>query len=389
MGLESGTYVSDLVSSNPLAGDNSSQGDDHIRLLKALLLATFPNASRAFRFPDTDAVVAGDVTTDVDDMHKVIPINATAAARTANLGAVTIDAWWAIVVKTDSSSNTVTIDPAGATTINGAASVTLTNQYEAMICWWDGEASEWRGFRMFPTKPYYSGGQDIPLSDIAPSPDAKRILAATTATDYSPHTIAAVLEFISASLARGDLLMRGASAFDRFAPGTSGHFLQSAGSAADLVWALPLVPARAYGEYTSNADITTEIPADDTIPQVGEGTEIISISITPTKASSRIRFEFTAFGSVNGTSHITAALFLNGAANALRSTVVRPSVSQMPHGLHLVYEYAPGSVTAITASIRVGREGASGVVALNGIDGARLYGGTAAATLTATELFTA
>ena len=49
MPLESGTYVSDLVDTNPAATDNKSQGDDHIRLIKSVLDNTFPNADRAIR----------------------------------------------------------------------------------------------------------------------------------------------------------------------------------------------------------------------------------------------------------------------------------------------------------------------------------------------------
>ncbi len=47
MALETGTYISDLVSTNPAASDNISQGDDHIRLIKAAIKATFPNISGA------------------------------------------------------------------------------------------------------------------------------------------------------------------------------------------------------------------------------------------------------------------------------------------------------------------------------------------------------
>lgn len=45
MGLESGTYISDLVASNPLGSDNKAQGDDHIRLIKTVIKNTFPNIS--------------------------------------------------------------------------------------------------------------------------------------------------------------------------------------------------------------------------------------------------------------------------------------------------------------------------------------------------------
>jgi hypothetical protein len=47
MALEAGTYISDLVAANPLAADGSGQGDDHLRLLKSCIKATFPNITGA------------------------------------------------------------------------------------------------------------------------------------------------------------------------------------------------------------------------------------------------------------------------------------------------------------------------------------------------------
>lgn len=44
-GLESATYVSDLNTANPTAGDPVAQGDDHVRLIKSALKTTFPEAS--------------------------------------------------------------------------------------------------------------------------------------------------------------------------------------------------------------------------------------------------------------------------------------------------------------------------------------------------------
>ena len=43
MSLETGTNVSDLNSSNPTTGDNASEGDDHLRLVKVVLKTEFPN----------------------------------------------------------------------------------------------------------------------------------------------------------------------------------------------------------------------------------------------------------------------------------------------------------------------------------------------------------
>ena len=43
MALETGTYISDLNDNNPAPGDPKAQGDDHIRLIKEAILASFPN----------------------------------------------------------------------------------------------------------------------------------------------------------------------------------------------------------------------------------------------------------------------------------------------------------------------------------------------------------
>ena len=47
MGLETATYITDLVSTNPLGTDSKAQGDNHIRLLKSVLQTQFPNLGSA------------------------------------------------------------------------------------------------------------------------------------------------------------------------------------------------------------------------------------------------------------------------------------------------------------------------------------------------------
>lgn len=54
MGLETGTYINSLVSTNPLGSDQKSQGDDHIRLLKSTIKATFPNITGAMTATHTE-----------------------------------------------------------------------------------------------------------------------------------------------------------------------------------------------------------------------------------------------------------------------------------------------------------------------------------------------
>ena len=54
MGLETGTYIDSLNSSNPTAGDSVGQGDDHIRLIKSTVKATFPNLTNAVTSTHTE-----------------------------------------------------------------------------------------------------------------------------------------------------------------------------------------------------------------------------------------------------------------------------------------------------------------------------------------------
>lgn len=47
MGLETGTYIDSLVATNPVATDPVHQGDDHLRLIKSAVKASFPNITGA------------------------------------------------------------------------------------------------------------------------------------------------------------------------------------------------------------------------------------------------------------------------------------------------------------------------------------------------------
>jgi hypothetical protein len=54
MALESTTYIDGLVSTNPTGTDPRSQGDDHIRLVKSSVKATFPALTGAVTSTHTE-----------------------------------------------------------------------------------------------------------------------------------------------------------------------------------------------------------------------------------------------------------------------------------------------------------------------------------------------
>jgi hypothetical protein len=65
MALETGTYISDLVTTNPVTGDGVNQGDDHIRLLKSTVKATFPNVAGAVTPTHTELNYVDGVTSAI------------------------------------------------------------------------------------------------------------------------------------------------------------------------------------------------------------------------------------------------------------------------------------------------------------------------------------
>lgn len=54
MALETGTYISDLVATNPTSSDPKNQGDDHLRLIKSFIKATWANITGAVTASHTE-----------------------------------------------------------------------------------------------------------------------------------------------------------------------------------------------------------------------------------------------------------------------------------------------------------------------------------------------
>lgn len=79
MALESGTYINSLNSSNPAATDGLSFADDHMRLIKATILASFPNISGAVDATHTEINTVADGNTSATATTLVdtdqVPVN--------------------------------------------------------------------------------------------------------------------------------------------------------------------------------------------------------------------------------------------------------------------------------------------------------------------------
>lgn len=76
MALEIGTYISDLIATNPASGDTEGQGDDHLRLIKSTLLNTF-------------AAITGAVTATHTELNGLHALTASRAMTTNASGILT------------------------------------------------------------------------------------------------------------------------------------------------------------------------------------------------------------------------------------------------------------------------------------------------------------
>jgi hypothetical protein len=87
MGLEIATYISQLDKLAPLAGDQRKQGDDHLRLIKAVLKNTFPGVGgQGFASPitakETELNFLAGVTSNIQAQINALKVALSAASGT-------------------------------------------------------------------------------------------------------------------------------------------------------------------------------------------------------------------------------------------------------------------------------------------------------------------
>lgn len=429
MGLETATYVSQLVVTNPVVGDPVKEGDDHLRLLKTVLQNTFPNSTKSLYFPSSVAEQTATVNVTAADAGKIYPVSADAASRTVNLPAAPPDGFEVTIVKVDASVNTVTVEPPGVVEINDELNIVLDTEFESARCIYMSTFGAWVAQRSAKGVPFDSDqeaakvwpianggtGQDTAgeaFDALSPTPDSEAS-AATLDLDVSTSSalfVTGTTTITAITLAAGRkrwVTFSGALTLEHSAAlvlptfddivtvaGDTALFLGEAGNVVRCIayqrsstgrpLTFDIVPRRAYDEYTANSDLAT-IPMDDTIPQVGEGTEILSADLAVQVDTNRVRITFQGFYGVTAAGFLTAALFVDGGANAVAATVAGAVDNTRPAPVMLQFEYEPGDTDSHTYSIRAGAHTA-GTARMNGLFNARRMGGVARSTLVLEEV---
>jgi hypothetical protein len=133
---------------------------------------------------------------------------------------------------------------------------------------------------------------------------------------------------------------------------------------------------------------TTILPLDDTIPQNGEGDEYMTLAITPTNASSKLRIDVVANVSV-GTAvrWVSAALFQDATASSLAaaSTFFNTGADLTNGQVVFTHYMTSGTTSSTTFKVRAGPNNTA-TVTFNGRNAGRIFGGVMASSITITEI---
>ncbi len=152
------------------------------------------------------------------------------------------------------------------------------------------------------------------------------------------------------------------------------------GSASSAI--LQTVNATQPNHDTNNTNV---ILIDNSIPQIGEGDEHMTLTITPTRTDSEIFLEFNTFASIASGGSGTVALFrsLPLQNDALKAVTLGTGANAAPSTIQFVD--SPGVTTAVTYTIRFGPTAAIDMGLNAAAAGGSAYGNAALSNLRATE----
>lgn len=127
------------------------------------------------------------------------------------------------------------------------------------------------------------------------------------------------------------------------------------------------------------------IPADNTTPQNTEGTEFMSLAITPTNSSNLLKIDVNASVTVNSAITVIGALFQDSTADALASGWVSIWAAGRLGYVTFTHYMTANTTSSTTFKVRLGGQSAS-TVTLNGSAGIAYLNNTLSSTITITEI---
>lgn len=204
--------------------------------------------------------------------------------------------------------------------------------------------------------------------------DSAQVFYTSRAVTSKPYTVLGYLEWNASGLTAGTWTTTNLNTVQVYGPGVRlpGDRVQSVVASSSSV---------------VNATTANLIPEDDTPPQITEGVQFMTLSITPRSAANVVSVHHNGLWGLQSASTKDDAVFalFNGASNAVQ--VGAFTNTNAFYVLSLDHNQVAASTSAITFSLRGGlRSTIAGMnLTMNGYDNARYFGGASVSYLTATE----
>jgi hypothetical protein len=148
-------------------------------------------------------------------------------------------------------------------------------------------------------------------------------------------------------------------------------------------------PSIFLGRATSVTYVTasTDLPVDDSIPQITEGTQVLSVAVTPTNAASVLRITATLHVGASAAGLVGAGLFIDATAGALSADGTRVEGSTDVQDLIIEHAVSASNTTLRSYTVRIGPDvGGPADSHLNGSGGGRYFGGVLTSMIEVVEI---
>ena len=145
-----------------------------------------------------------------------------------------------------------------------------------------------------------------------------------------------------------------------------------------------MVVQESISSFTAVATGTTVIPLDDTIPQITEGIEFMTLVFTPKSATNILVIEANVMLASSVANNLIAALFQGATANALAVGLSNNQTANSARIVNVTHSMVAGTTSGTTFRIRGGGN-AAGTTTFNGASAARLFGAITKSTFKITE----
>lgn len=124
MPIETATYISDLVTTNPAGSDAKSTADDHLRLIKSAVKTTFPNVTGSVTPTHTELNYVDGVTSAIQTQLNTLTSDKAPVASPAFTGTPTVPT--AVIATSSTQAASTEFVQSAIANVNAQTSTTVS-----------------------------------------------------------------------------------------------------------------------------------------------------------------------------------------------------------------------------------------------------------------------